>query len=87
MLLANHILEVVYHVVLMVLKVIVVLNISSLGLQLPQRRLLGCLCHPRADTSMSWLLGLSRGSLFIPAILCDKLAIIQDLLDLFWTLW
>jgi len=46
MLLANHILEVVYHVVLMVLKVIVILNIGSLGLQLPQRRLLGCLCRP-----------------------------------------
>jgi hypothetical protein len=46
MLLANHILEIVYHVVLMVLKVIVILNICSLGLQLSQRRLLGCLCRP-----------------------------------------
>lgn len=46
MLLANQIFEVVYDVVLMVLKVIVILNIGSLGLQLPQRRLLGCLCCP-----------------------------------------
>jgi hypothetical protein len=46
MLLANRILEVVYHMVLMVLKVIVILKIGSLGLQLSQGRLLGYLCRP-----------------------------------------
>lgn len=87
MLLANHILEVVNHVVLMVLEVIVILDIGSLGLQLPQRRLLGCLCHPGAKTSLPWLLSLPRGSLFILAILGGETVITQDLLDLFWTLW